>query len=40
MDGLIAATAIHHGLRLVTRNISDFKATGLLLVNPWDTVPI
>lgn len=38
-DGLIAATALHHGLRLMTRNASDFEATGVLLINPWtDTV--
>lgn len=35
-DGLIAATAIHHGLRLMTRNISDFELTGVILANPWD----
>ena len=34
-DGLIAATAIHHGLRIMTRNISDFEPTGALLINPW-----
>lgn len=37
IDGLIAATAIHQGLHLVTRNVSDFKATGVLLINPWET---
>lgn len=37
IDGLIAATAIHHGLHLVTRNVSDFKATGVLIINPWET---
>lgn len=35
-DGLIAATALHHGLRLMTRNTSDFEPTGVLIVNPWD----
>jgi predicted nucleic acid-binding protein len=35
-DGLIAATAIHHGLRLMTRNVGDFEPTGVLIVNPWD----
>ncbi len=35
-DGLIAATAIHHGLHVMTRNVSDFEATGVLIVNPWD----
>jgi len=35
IDGLIAATAMRHGLTLVTRNARDFEATGVLLVNPW-----
>ena len=34
-DGLIAATAIRHGLSVVTRNIADFNETGAMLVNPW-----
>jgi hypothetical protein len=33
-DGLIAATAKQHGLHLMTRNIADFKATGVMLINP------
>lgn len=35
-DGLIAATALEHGLTLVTRNTKDFENLGLSLVNPWD----
>lgn len=35
-DGLIAATALHHGMRLMTRNIKDFEPTGVLLANPWE----
>ena len=35
IDGLIAATAMQHGLHIVTRNVSDFSETGALLVNPW-----
>ena len=35
IDSLLAATALHHELRLVTRNESDFKPFGLDLVNPW-----
>ncbi len=34
-DGLIAATAIRHGLRLATRNLADFKPFGVDLVDPW-----
>ena len=34
-DSLIAATALVHGLVVVTRNISDFKATGVRILNPW-----
>ncbi len=35
-DGLIAATAIRHGLQVMTRNVKDFAATGAMLVNPWE----
>lgn len=34
-DGLIAATALVHSLVVVTRNLSDFEATGVRLLNPW-----
>ena len=34
-DSLIAATAMVHGMTVVTRNISDFEATGVALLNPW-----
>ncbi len=36
VDALLAATALAHGLRLATRNISDFSGMGAELVNPWD----
>jgi len=35
-DSLIAATAHLHGLTLATRNLADFRATGISLVNPWE----
>ena len=35
VDGLVAASAIAHGLVLVTRNVSDVRATGVALLDPW-----
>jgi len=35
-DALIAATALVHGMTLVTRNIADFQPTGVDLLNPWE----
>ncbi|MBA2654433.1 MAG: type II toxin-antitoxin system VapC family toxin [Gammaproteobacteria bacterium] len=34
-DGLIAATALVNGLHIMTRNVSDFEPTGVLIFNPW-----
>jgi predicted nucleic acid-binding protein len=34
-DALIAATALVHGMTVVTRNVNDFAATGVKLLNPW-----
>lgn len=34
-DALIAATALVHGLTVVTRNVAAFEATGVALLNPW-----
>lgn len=34
-DALIAATALVHNLTVVTRNIADFKASGVATLNPW-----
>jgi toxin FitB len=34
-DALIAATALIHGLIVVTRNLSDFESLGVDLLNPW-----
>lgn len=35
-DGWIAATALVHGLAVVTRNVGDFEMTGVLVLNPWE----
>jgi toxin FitB len=35
-DAMIAATALEHGMTVVTRNAADFAGTGVLLVNPFD----
>lgn len=35
-DALIAATALVYGMTVVTRNVADFEATGVPLLNPWD----
>lgn len=34
-DALIAATALTHGLTVVTRNVADFAPTGVQILNPW-----
>lgn len=35
-DAYIAATALVNGLAVVTRNVADFQATGVTVVNPWE----
>jgi predicted nucleic acid-binding protein len=37
-DGMIAATAVEHGLTVVTRNIKDYAGLGVQVFNPWDVV--
>jgi len=34
-DALIAATALVHGMAVVTRNVADFEPTGVPTLNPW-----
>lgn len=36
IDGLLAATALHHDLTLVTRNTKDFAGLDVQLANPWE----
>ncbi|WP_256807887.1 type II toxin-antitoxin system VapC family toxin [Bradyrhizobium sp. Bra78] len=36
MDGFFAATALANNITLVTRNVKDFAAFGVTLLNPWD----
>jgi predicted nucleic acid-binding protein len=35
VDGLLAATALHHNLTIVSRNISDFAHLHVPVLNPW-----
>ena len=37
-DALIAATALVHGMTVVTRNVADFKPTGVAILNPWEAL--
>jgi predicted nucleic acid-binding protein len=37
VDGVIAATAFHHDLTLVTRNVKDFAGLDIDISNPWET---
>ncbi|MFT3991877.1 MAG: type II toxin-antitoxin system VapC family toxin [Luteolibacter sp.] len=34
-DMLLAATALEHGLTVITRNVKDFEGSGVSLHNPW-----
>ena len=36
IDGLLAATALHHDMTLVSRNVKDFIGLNLEIINPWD----
>ncbi len=39
-DLIIAATALHHGLTVVTRDTGDYKLARVSLLNPWvDQMP-
>jgi predicted nucleic acid-binding protein len=36
LDAVIAATTLVHAMTIVTRNIADFAATGVPVLNPWE----
>jgi predicted nucleic acid-binding protein len=36
IDGLLAATALHHNLTIVSRNVTDFANTPAPILNPWE----
>lgn len=36
VDGLLAATALHHNLTIVSRNVDDFAGTQVPILNPWE----
>ncbi len=37
-DALIAATALVHGMAVVTLNVADFESTGVSILNPWEAM--
>lgn len=37
IDGLMAATALHHNLTVVSRNATNFTNTQVQVLNPWET---
>ena len=37
IDSLLVATAAHHGMSFVTRNVMDVKGLSVQLINPWET---
>ncbi len=39
VDGLIAATALHHDMTVVTRNVKDFAGLDAEVINPWGDAP-
>jgi predicted nucleic acid-binding protein len=36
IDSLLSATALVHGLTIATRNVEDFAASGVTILNPWE----
>jgi len=40
MDGLLAATALHHNLTLVSRHVTGFASVRVPVLNPWESAKI
>ena len=38
-DLIIAATALHHGLTIVSRDVGDYRKARVAVVNPWGVLP-
>lgn len=38
-DAMIAGTAVRHGLTVITRNVRDFRNTGISVADPWKDSP-
>ena len=38
VDGLLAATALHHNLTMVSRNVCDFASAQVPVLNPWESL--
>ena len=38
VDGLLAATALHYNLTMVSRNVGDFAAARVTVLNPWESL--
>ena len=38
VDGLLAATALHYNLTIVSRNVRDFAAAQVTALNPWEAL--
>jgi toxin FitB len=36
VDGLLAATALHYNLTIVSRNVNDFRAAQVQVFDPWN----
>jgi toxin FitB len=39
VDSILAATALHHQLTVVSRNVADFRLAHVAVINPWLALP-